>query len=321
MIETTYEQPAPLAPPVRPWRRALAAVAVLACLPYLVLKLLWLGGSDVGLSDEDMMTDTTMEVANALTLLLSLAGAALAVLLVRRDRLRLPTWVVLPPAFVGTGLLGGILVLLPIQTVLVATGAQAEAEDGPISGWVFTVVYGGFAALGLCLLALLAAYARERWLDADGWRTPMRTWRPVPARARRIAVAHGVFMVAVCATEAALVGSTGTVDGHRVMAVLMATVCLAGLTALALRRPADRSGAVPLVAVFVGSAAVASWGLFFLVILTVSSPLQGDESVPAALPVVEALRALNGALTLVCLARLRPRRAATAGLSRPRSGR
>lgn len=307
MTQTTL--PGSAVPSVAPWRRALAAVAVLSCLPYVVLKLAWLAGSDMGLTDERLLGDLAMELANALTLAMMVAGAALAVLLVRGDRLRLPRWVVVPPMYVGSGLLGGILVLLPIQATLGARGsAPPDQPDDPIEGWVYALVYGGFALLGLCLLGLFAAYARERWLDADGWCTPMRTWRPTVGRERVIAIAHGVFMVAVCTAEAALVTRAGTLGGHQVLAVLMATLCLGGLVALALRRPGGRSGVVPLLATYVGSAAVAAWGLFFLVVFSVPNPLVGDRELPAALSVVEALRTINGALTLLCLRALRPAR-------------
>lgn len=306
-------------PPVAPWRRVLAAAAVLACVPYVVLKLAWLVGSDVGLTDDRLVGDVAMEVANAVTLAMMLAGAVLAVLVVSRSRLRLPAWLVIAPMFVGTGLLGGILVLLPIQAVLGARGsAPPDQPDDPIQAWVYTVVYAGFALLGLCLLGLFAAYARERWLDAEGWRTPMRTWRPVLPRQRRIAIAHGGFMVAVCTAEAVLIARADILGGHQVLSILMATVCLAGLVVLSLRRPGDRSGTLPLVAVFAGSAAVAAWGLFFLVVFTVSNPLTGGRELPAALSVVEALRAVNGALTLVCLRALRP---VVSSLSRPGAGR
>lgn len=318
MTETITPPMSTSPPPVATWRRVLATGAVLSCLPYLLLKLLWLTGSDLGINDEELMGDTAMEIANALTLLLALAGAVLAVLLVRRNRLELPAWLVVTPMFVGTGLLGGILVLLPIQTVLLSVqeAAPADRPADPIAGWVYLVVYGGFALLGLCLLGLFAVYARERWLDAEGWRTPMRTWVATVRRQRVIAIAHGGFMVAVCTAEAVLIARADILGGHQVLSIVMATVCLLGLVSLALRWPGDRAGTVPLVAVFVGSAAVAAWGLFFLVVFTVSSPLAGDRDLPGALPVVEALRAINGALTLVCLRALRPAR-----ISRPGAGR
>jgi hypothetical protein len=306
----TITPPSVVPPPVAPWRRLLATVAVLACVPYVVLKLAWLAGSDVGLSDDQLVGDVAMEVANAVTLAMMLAGAVLAILLVSRSRLRLPGWLVMTPMFVGTGLLGGILVLLPIQAVLGARGsAPPDQPEDPIQAWVYTVVYAGFALLGLCLLGLFAAYARERWLDAGGWRTPMRTWDATVRRQRVIAIAHGVFMVAVCTAEAVLVARVDILGGHQVLSMLMATLCLAGLIALSLRRPGGRVGTVPLVAVFVGSAAVAAWGLFFLVVFTVSNPLTGGRELPAALSVVEALRAVNGALTLLCLRALRPAQA------------
>lgn len=96
----------------------LAGIAVLACLPYVALKVAWLSGSTVGLTDPDALATTSMEVANALTLGMELVALALAVALARPAGARLPAWLVGLPMYVGTGLLGGILLVVPIQTVL-----------------------------------------------------------------------------------------------------------------------------------------------------------------------------------------------------------
>lgn len=290
------------------WQRVLAAVAVLSCVPYAALKLMWLFGSDIGLNDDQMVGNTAMDVANLLTLAMSLSGAALSVAMIRPSGVRLPTWIVLPPIFVGSGLLGGILLLIPAQLMLGAPGSQQpDSAENPIAGWTYAVAYGGFAVLGICLLALSAEYSRRRWLTPDGWTTPLRTWPPVITRRRTLAVSHVVFMVVICVAEALVVGRAGAIGGHQIVAVTMSVACLIGTVALAARRPGDRVGTLPVLASFVGSAAVASWGLFFFVILVVPNPLvDGGTALPSSLIVIEAVKAINGALTLLVIHRLRP---------------
>ncbi len=314
-MTTTHTPPRAASPTWRPparWQIVLAVGAVLSTLPYGALKLMWLGGSDIGLKDARLSTSTVMEVANSITLAMSLTGAVLAVVLLRPVGLRLPGWSVMTPLFVGTGLLGGILVLLPIQFLLGARGSQPASDpDDPIEAWVYPVVYGGFALMGVCLLGLFAAYAWRRWLVPGGWTAAYAAWRPVPRRARRVAVAHGIFMVAIAVVEGVVVAEAGGFGGHQVVAVLMALLCLGGLTSLARRRPAHRRGTVAVVATFVGTAVAASWALFFFVLLLTPNPLVGDAEIPAALAVITGVRALNAALTLLCLHRLRPRAAVT----------
>lgn len=306
--------PLTAAPPAthRParWQKALAAAAVASCVPYTVLKLLWLFGSEIGINDPDMVGNVVMEIANLLTLMMALCGAALAVAMVRPGGIGLPAAVVLTPMFVGAGLLGGILALLPVQALLGAPDtATQDSPDGPLAMWVYGVAYSAFAVLGICLLALSAEYAHRRWLVPNGWSAPMGTWLPAMPRRRLIAIAHGVFLVAICVAEFVVVARAGDVGGHQVMSLMMATACLAGLAAMARRRPAHRAGTVPILAAFVGAAAVASWGLFFFVMLSVPNPLaDGGPSQPAALVVLEGVKAACGALTLVVIPGLRPRR-------------
>ncbi|MCP6134085.1 hypothetical protein NL393_33430, partial [Klebsiella pneumoniae] len=45
-------------------RLALATIAVLATIPYIVLKILWLSGASIGLKDPDALAGTAMETAN-----------------------------------------------------------------------------------------------------------------------------------------------------------------------------------------------------------------------------------------------------------------
>jgi hypothetical protein len=64
--------------PRHPLQNAALAAALVATVPYLVLKLMWLSGSNVGMTDGghiDEMQSTRFQVGNTVTVLLGLAGA------------------------------------------------------------------------------------------------------------------------------------------------------------------------------------------------------------------------------------------------------
>ncbi|KGN34406.1 hypothetical protein N802_12605 [Knoellia sinensis KCTC 19936] len=292
-------------------RVVLAALAVLATLPYVGLKLLWLTGSTVGLNDPDAMSGGAMGAANAITLLMELTAAALAVALVLEVGRRIPGWLVQVPMFVGTGLLGGILVLLPIEgirTVLTSPSTEqtTAAGDTAIQGWVFAMVYGGFAVLGVSLLAIFGLHSWDRWIRPGGWTTRLSTWAPVTPRQRGLTIAHALGMVAICLTELVVAARADLLGSHGIMAVLMAVVSSAGLIALALRTPGSLRGSTALVMAYVGAAAVAAWGLYFFVVMLIPSPLRTTDPMPTALITLEFLRGLSGVITVVVAARLRP---------------
>ena len=295
---------------------ALAAVAVAACVPYAALKIAWLTGSDVGVR-ADALGSGTMQVANTLTLVMELVAAALAVALVRPIGLRIPAPVVLVPMAVGTGLLGGILVLLPIEAVRALTGLTEHAErTGPpapeteplIAGWVYAVVYTGFAVLGLALLAIFAIHVTRRWAGPAGWHRPLATLAGDSDGSTRLGtrplVALSSALLAVGLTESLVNASRGAALAHPIMGLIAAATALTGSVMLAARRPARCPIWLPVVGVFAGASAVASWGLFFAVLFLVPNPLVGETAVPAALPWLMAARALLGSAVLVHLVRL-----------------
>ena len=293
------------------WRVALAAVAVLATLPYVLLKVLWLTGSDVGLTDPDALSGGVMMAANAVTLLMELTAAGLAVLLVLEAGRRIPAAVVHVPMFVGTGLLGGILVALPVEALrqLWWTPPPVPTEDAaatPIESWVFPMVYGGFAVLGLSLLTIFALHSWDRWVRPGGWTSRFGTWPALPRRARRLAVGHAAVMVAVCATGGVVAARAGWFGSHDVAAILLSVVSGAALVALALRRPSSLTGSVALVLAYAGAAVVSAWGLYFFAVLSLPSPLRGDDPVPSGLALLELLRGLSGLVTAWVATRLRP---------------
>jgi hypothetical protein len=149
-------------------RRIAFWTALISAVPYLVLKVLWLGGADVGIRPGEqpgVMQEPRMVVGNLITIGLMLIGVMLAYVLAR-DRLgRTPAWIVLFVAGGATGLLAPILLGLPIGIALqwVIDGELGSGGDGELEGWVYAVVYGSFAVMGAALVALLVVYVDGRW--------------------------------------------------------------------------------------------------------------------------------------------------------------
>ena len=273
-------------PPVGAGRRALAVVAAAAAVPYLALKLTWLAGSPVGLRDPDLATSSAMLWLNALTMLLDVVALTLAVVLMTRRGLRAPAWLVLPPMWIGAGLLGQILVALPVSFVARAVAPSqppTTAAPPPIAGWVFGMVYTGFAVLGIGLLGAFALYARQRW----GGR-PL----PSPTPGSRTALLSTAGLLAAAAV-AHLVLSDVPLDS-RVLDLVVGAVGVVALVALARAEVRGRAAVVAVVLAFVATGASAGWGTYLGVITAVPNALVGQTAIDWVTVGTSALRTLAG---------------------------
>ena len=291
-------------PAVRP---TLATVAVAACLPYVLLKVAWLTGSNLGLSDAHLLHSGAMSVANAGTLAMEVVGATLAVALAREVRWRLPGWLLVVPMFVGTGLLGGILLIVPAQ--LVVRGVEQTSPSGaddPIADWVYATVYTGFTILGLCLLTLFAWHARERWLRS--WSTRLGGLPPTSTGQRTTVFGLAGAMLVASVTELLVSAADEGADAHQLVAVVASLAAAAAAAGLVLRCPPAVTARLPLLVGFVGCAVVAAWGLYLAVILTVPNPLVGERDTPVLLVAALYARAVTGTLLTAAMLRLRPAR-------------
>jgi hypothetical protein len=265
-------------------QRVFAVLAIVATLPYIVLKIMWLAGSRVGLNDPDFGTDLTMRVLNALTGALDVVALALAVTFLTRRGFRAPAILVLPPMWAGAGLLGTILVTLPVQLVIGAFSSPAAPTGAipPIADWVFTMVYGGFTLLGIGLLGAFGVYAWQRW-----GRSPV----PAPTRDGRTALALAAGLV-VLAAVLQIVRSDRR-PGELVGDGLIVLAAVAALLALVRPRGA-RADVVAVVVAFVTTGSLAAWGVYTAVILGVPNPLVADASTDGALVLTASLRARAG---------------------------
>lgn len=252
-------------PRVGPVRGSLAAFAALMTLPYLGLKLAWLSGSRIGLQDPDFGTGTGMTVLNSLTLGLDVVALCLAAIFWSRRGIRAPAWLVLPPMWIGAGLLGQILVALPLSLVqeAVEPSRPSTGELPPIEGWVYAMVYAGFAGLGIGLLGSFAIYAWQRW-----GQQPL----PEPGAAGRRALAAAAGLV--LAAGAAHLVLTDLPLGTRVLDLVVAVATAAALLALRTRL-AGRAGRFVVAGAFIGTGALVSWATYITALQLIPNDLVG----------------------------------------------
>ncbi|MGW1891774.1 hypothetical protein ACWCP6_16190 [Streptomyces sp. NPDC002004] len=261
-------------------RRALRAVAIVSCLPYLALKIAWIGGSHLGIPDGSVLLEhrAMMVAANSLTVLMDGAVILLSLVLTRPWGMRVPAWLLAVPMWIATGLLTPIMIGFPAQLAVRAVqGSGGGPSTGPhgspfLAEWVFGVVYTGFIAQGLALGALFVLYARDRWSHL--WRG--RVWElpagRVGAAQRATAVAAALFALYPVAMHVLwALGSTAglgarpearTSDFSVVEAThaLCLVTAVAGALLLAFRRGRAWPVKVPLALGWAGTGAAACWG-------------------------------------------------------------
>ena len=116
---------------------AAVVAAVLATVPYVVLKAMWLAGSTVGMTGDGErveMTSTRFVAGNVATVALMLVAVAFMVLLTQPWAHRLPGWVVFALGAGATGLLAPILLGLPLG---VGIQLAVRSEMPPAGGWAW----------------------------------------------------------------------------------------------------------------------------------------------------------------------------------------
>ena len=133
------------------------------CLPYLLIKVMWAAGVPVGITDRSMLDDPGWMVANAFMAVVELVGVGLVVAITRPWAMRLPAWLVLFPAWMGTGLLLPIAVFAVLAGLTAASGGEIGGNGDGLRPWVFVLVYTGFTGQGVSLAVAFGCYVRARW--------------------------------------------------------------------------------------------------------------------------------------------------------------
>lgn len=263
-------------------RKVLAAAAVAATVPYLTLKTAWLAGSHIGIPAGSVLLEPRpfIIVANAVTVLMDAAVIVLVLVLTRPWGTRVPSWLLVLPAFVATGLLTPIVLAFPGQLLLRVLGlgpdAAAEAAHEPfLDPWVFQVVYSGFIVQALALAGLFVPYARERW--GRRWQGPLGA--RLPSLTGVVAGAAAALALLVSASHFYwALGGTAGLNAEQIAqyssdtGVGSAVHGLCALTAAAgailLARGGTRRAGWPLAVAWTGSAGTLCWGLWILAAFT-----------------------------------------------------
>ena len=268
--------------------RILRAIALLACLPYLTLKIAWIAGSHIGIPEGSSLLDhrTAMIFANGLTVLMDTGVIVLALLLTRPWGLRTPAWLLAFPMWAATGLLAPIMAGFPLQLLVKAFGGSSNqgsssGSDAFLDEWVFGVVYTGFILQGLALGALFVRYARARW--GHLWRGRVRDLpRTAPKGDRRTAIAAALLALAPATLH--LLWATGSTLGLNEARIEQRTTdfyvlevldigylgaAVAGGLLIAFRKAPALPVKVPLALGWLGSGAIACWGGWLLFALLV----------------------------------------------------
>lgn len=243
----------------RAMRRWVCVATVVACTPYLALKVAWVAGASVGTTGGDFAETT--RVANLATAGLEAVAIAIAVLFVHPLGRRVPAFLVLLPAWAATGLLGPVVlgVLLGAPAQVASGGGNPFTGDDVLAPWVFAAVYGGFTLQAALLAVGFTLYARDRWPVVLGGGAAPRTGATWPLQqllggvlAVTVLVFAGQQLVSAVTAQGTYVADPTT--AQRVMLAASGVVAvLAGVAALDLLR-GHRLTAPRLVLVWAGSA-------------------------------------------------------------------
>ncbi|MGW6307596.1 hypothetical protein ACWFRQ_23215 [Streptomyces niveus] len=309
--------------------RALRAVAIASCLPYITLKILWIAGDRTGVPDGSTLLDhrARMAVANGVSVVLDATVVVLALLLTQPWGRRVPAWLLVLPMWVAAGLLAPIMTGYPLQLAasVVEGSRPAPSNSEPfLDAWVFGVVYGGFILQGLTLGALFVRYARRRW--GHLWRGAVGD--PPATTAMRAAATAGSLLALLPAVTHLLwaAGATTGLSADRVESRstdfylvegvngLFAVVAVVGTLLLVFQ---FRGGAVPgaglsprwpLAAAWVGSGTLGCWGGFLF--LVTALPGEQDQRAAGLMVLTYAVSMVAGLLLFSGVVSVLRRRAA-----------
>lgn len=297
-------------------RWAISLLAVVGTLPYLILKLMWVSGSRVGLTDPDFGESTSMLVANLATLGLEATAVLLALAFVLPFGQRLPGWLVLLPMWIGTGLLAPMLLIVPLQLLMGTPAASAEAAASPIADWVYAMVYVGFTWQAVFLLTGFVLYANARWGGPLDWTAPLAGWSgPRPAARERVlaGLALGGLVVGGLALAVQASGPFEPPAPNLLGYAVLTAGAVIGLALLAVPTSLRWPRWIAICLAWLGTGAMTAWAAYLLVLLVTPVELVGDISVSWADVTAEAVRILAGLGAALLMASLLRRRLAIGG--------
>lgn len=276
--------------------------AVATTLPYVALKVAWIAGSTVGMSDAGAFTDPAYRVANTITLLLDAAVIGAALALTYPWGQRLPAWTVLLPAWSATGLLGTIA-LQSVATAPFILTDPSQLRGDALHGWVYALVYGSFSAQGLLLGAAFLLYVGDRWPHqirrnaAPAGRISTRTAQVSAMACLLVACVYGYWAVG---GTIGLNRSVATAPIARIGYAVQTALCLLTAFGVALlrRHRAGRPATLAVALVWIGGAAMVVWGLYAATLI-IWQPSLGSTTVIT----VSMIKVAVGVVATVALSR------------------
>ncbi|MGC0142083.1 hypothetical protein [Pseudactinotalea sp. Z1732] len=313
MTTTTTARPRLTTDPVRlaRFRKRICLATILACLPYILLKIAWVSGWGIGANSSDFAGTTI--AANTATGLLDMVAIAIAILLVHPVGRRIPAFLIAFPLWIAAGLLapvaGGFVLGSAVQLL---SGGGSPLVDDVLQPWVFAVVYGGFVLQAVLLGTGLVFYARERWQmllsggrahDGAGHTRPLQNllgWIFIPA-----GLGYAILNWGWAVTGGGRFPDPST--GQRVMLTLLGAFAIGACLALAELSRGDRLRRRWLALGFVGTAVVFTDALTGLVNALLIAPddwghagFTPDEALALLFIALSALGgAIGGALRFV----------------------
>lgn len=295
-----------------------AWISAAACLPYLFLKVVWTLDMPVGVTDSAQLHSSESVAGNAVMAMVQLVAVVLVLALVRPWGRRVPTWLLLFPVWVGTGLLFQVIVGSAIFGLSSTASRQSATDLGGIAPWVYVVVYASFAVQGVALAIAFAGHVRARWGRMLGERTgdvlaPRAAGSWLSSHLRELAeiVAAMALVVGVVCAYWAAGGSIGLSEarphdnfGMQASRAVGAFVAAAGLLGLAGRWGRwgrERRFWLPAALIWVGSGALIAFDVLTVVLnrlaLTFGSTL--PEAAWAPIDTVLVLKGVIGVLAAV----------------------
>lgn len=287
-------------------------VTVAAILPYLILKLIWISGSTVGISDPSPLDAAVVDGGNVVTATMELIAIAIVLTFTHSWGPRVPAWLVLVPAWIGTGLLAPFVVTGPVVAVSVVTEAS-PVGDGSLAPWVGPLVYLGFGAQAIGIASSFAIHAHDRWAGVLAGRLSDRPTGP--SRPALVLITWMIVALLTVVSGSRLLWSVGVtwglpshlIDGRGVAerladtsAAFFAIAAIIGFLLLTCRRFRRVRTWVPIVLAWVGSGATLTSGAYSLALLLLK--LSGAATSlprPGVVPFVDLVQIVAGTAAAV----------------------
>ncbi|WP_051214915.1 hypothetical protein [Granulicoccus phenolivorans] len=285
-------------------------LAIAAILPYFLVKLAWVAGSSVGINATSAVDQSVVRGGNLITMAMEVIAAFIILAFTHSWGLRAPAWLVLAPAWVGTGLLAPFVITGPVVAGSVASGTSSVG-DGSLAAWVGPLVYLGFGAQAVGIGLSFILYVRARWPGVLSGRLADHPVGPYqPAYVFLLGVILVLLTVVFAARLPWALGSTAGLSEHLVRSrgiadqvadagtALFVVAAAVGMVLLVQRRRQVRTW-IPLALAWIGGGAVFGTGLYPLVLLLVAVAGLGGDLDRGLVPFIDLTQTIVGTVIAV----------------------